>query len=144
MKTYKTIDLLYGGYNGKIFKNNFKNIKTGEIIEQGKYPRLECFYFIETGKNIFENIDDNFKTDSLRQLLNQKWEEMPQPVSFIEAINKALEDNSKLKNTIWIDEPVTLKRVFNLFAQKCESGEEGRRLVKSWIAGRWIVKEDEE
>lgn len=32
MKTYRTIDLLKAVYDGKIFKNKFKNAKTGEII----------------------------------------------------------------------------------------------------------------
>jgi hypothetical protein len=72
------------------------------------------------------------------------WTLKQKPVSFIEALNKALEGNKKLKNVAWVDKPVTLEHVFNLFAQKCESGEKGRRCVKSWIIGEWIVEENEE
>ena len=75
---------------------------------------------------------------------NNMWTLKLRPVSFTEALNKALESNKKLKNVAWVDEPVTLEHVFNLFAQKCESGERGRRLVKSWIEGEWIVEENEE
>ena len=136
MKTYKTIDLLYGGYNGKIFKNNFKNIKTGEIIEQGKYPRLECFYFDETGKNIFENIDDNFKTDSLRQLLNQKWEEMPQPVSFMEAIKskKKIRVEHPLLNTEYFVLDDILDKLCRTFLNK--------DIIDILTNGKWYIKED--
>ncbi len=139
MKTYKTIDLLYGGYNGKIFKNNFKNIKTGEIIEQGKYPRLECFYFIETGKNIFENIDGNFKTDSLRQLLNQEWAVIPQPVDAITALTsgksiKAILEGSYESDYQYID--FLLKDIANSLTSI--------GIVRLFKNGKWYIKEDEE
>jgi len=140
MKKYRTIDLLYEGYNGKTFKNNFKNIKTGEIIEQGKYPRLECFYFIETGKNIFENIDGNFKTDSLRQLLNQEWEEMPQPVSFIEAIESCkpirVEHEYFCMHGNYEDTDHLLMKIGSILTPY--------QIKKVTRDGKWYIKEDEE
>lgn len=138
MRTYKTIDLLYWGYNGKTFKNNFKNIKTGETIEQGKYPRLECFYFDETGENIFENIDDNFKTDSLRQLLNQKWEEVQQPVNFMEAIKskKKIKVEHPLLNTDYFVLDDMLNKLCVAFLNK--------DIIDILANGKWYIKEDEE
>ena len=84
MKTYRTIDLLKKAYDGEIFKNKFRNIKTGKEIEQGKTSTISFFY-VDTGENIF-NIISNFVTISVNKILKQEWEEVQQPIRFTEAV----------------------------------------------------------
>ncbi len=83
MKTYRTIDLLKKAYDGEIFKNKFRNVKTGKEIEQGKTSLINFFY-VDTHENIF-NISSNFVTIDVNKILKQEWEEVWEPVTFMEA-----------------------------------------------------------
>lgn len=82
-RTYRTIDLLKAVYDGKIFKNKFKNVETGEIIKQG----------INKPKTFFNSKGFNFTptnigvSNNLIMWLNEKWEEVQEPIGFMEAMN---------------------------------------------------------
>lgn len=93
-KIHRTIDLFKRAYDGEIFKNRFRNVKTGEIIEQGSQKLNKEQFFINssdgTVNNIFNTVDKccDF-VSSMHVLLMQEWEQVEEPVTFMEAV-KAL------------------------------------------------------
>jgi hypothetical protein len=136
MKTYRTIDLLKMAYDGKIFKNKFKNVKTGEIIKQGKIT-TEAFY-IKEGANFA--VGKSSSEYDFNNWLDEKWEEIPQPVSFIEAIESCkpirVEHEYFCMHGNYEDTDHLLMKIGSILTPY--------QIKKVTRDGKWYIKEDEE
>lgn len=140
MKTYRTIDLLKKAYDGEIFKNKFRNVKTGKEIEQGKTTTINFFY-VDTGENIF-NIISNFVTIDINKILKQEWEEAQQPVGFTEAIKAYFNGKTiicKIGNETFEYRPIS-QPTFNQVSDNRGFG----LFAVGILNGKWYIKEDEE
>ncbi len=146
MKTYRTIDLLKKAYDGEIFKNRFKNVKTGKEIEQGKISSTNFFY-IDTHENIF-NIESNFITIDINKILQQEWEEVQEPVDFMEAV-KALDIGNTIYcqviNSFHDKGDVLVTNVYRPNAMNELRNEQGEAPTLWMIVhANWYIGEDEE
>ncbi|MEY8001584.1 hypothetical protein AB8U03_15550 [Clostridium sp. Mt-5] len=147
MKTYRTIDLLNAVYNGKIFKHDFKNAKTGRIITQGtdhtkdgiyNSDQSKCFFWVGSGMN-FINVKDMDTPLQLEEFLEEEWEEVQEPVSFMEAMTKCKPirvEHKMLDRWEYQYADDLLQKMGD-----CLTLKEIKEIVEH---GKWYIKEDEE
>jgi hypothetical protein len=141
MKTYRTIDLLNAVYNGKIFENDFKNIKTGEVIHQGE--NADNYGDIDQSKVFFKQTGGNFvsgkvgTSQDFTHFLEEEWEEVQEPVSFMEAIKIGSNGYKKIRYENWNDY-VYVGEVLERLSRKYP------KTAYEMMQGKWYIKEDEE
>jgi len=152
MKKYRTIDLLNEIYNGKDFSCEFKNVKSGEVIYQGTSKEDRLHFYRTNATNEFYSARINYPIE-FEAWLKQEWVEVPQPVSFIEAVKstKAIRVEHEFITNL---EPSSSDKLFfnNLINGKFfnindliytiseyADAEELRGIL---LNGRWYIEED--
>ena len=144
MKTYRTIDLLKAVYDGKIFKNKFRNVKTGEMIYQGEGIEggyKTQFYYVRGINFIPCSLNSSSFRSVFNEFLEEEWEEVQEPVSFTEAIKASY--GGKTIYCILEQEKYVYPPLINEFSTLID-GEHDGLSVAEILCGKWYIKEDEE